>query len=75
MFFVVLNLRQDESLFEVGVAHKVVNRIQKSRKKAGLEPTGMVVVYFESLDKDNASPSNLAVELHCSIVVAMDNNL
>ncbi|KAK8700452.1 hypothetical protein V6N13_018848 [Hibiscus sabdariffa] len=51
---VVLDLRQDESLFEAGVAREVVSRIQKSRKKAGLEPTDMVEVYFESLDEDKS---------------------
>ncbi|XP_039000355.1 isoleucine--tRNA ligase, cytoplasmic-like [Hibiscus syriacus] len=51
---VVLDLRPDESLFEAGVAREVVNRIQKSRKKAGLEPTDMVEVYFESLDEDKS---------------------
>lgn len=30
---------------------KIVNRIQKLRKKSGLEPTDFVEVYFESLDK------------------------
>ncbi|KAJ0976072.1 hypothetical protein J5N97_018037 [Dioscorea zingiberensis] len=47
---VVLDLRADESLFEAGVAREVVNRIQKLRKKAGLEPTDIVEVYYEPLD-------------------------
>ncbi|XWS43910.1 hypothetical protein CRYUN_Cryun16bG0145300 [Craigia yunnanensis] len=51
---VILDLRPDESLFEAGVAREVVNRIQKLRKKAGLEPTDMVEVYFESLDEDKS---------------------
>ncbi|GMJ10539.1 hypothetical protein like AT4G10320 [Hibiscus trionum] len=51
---VVLDLRPDESLFEAGVAREVVNRIQKSRKKAGLEPTDTVEVYFESLDENKS---------------------
>ncbi|CAA6660103.1 unnamed protein product [Spirodela intermedia] len=49
---VVLDLRPDDSLFELGMAREVVNRIQKSRKKAGLEPTDVVEVYFEPLDED-----------------------
>lgn len=49
---VILDLRPDESLFEAGIAREVVNRIQKLRKKATLEPTDMVEVYFESLDED-----------------------
>ncbi|KAK8675691.1 hypothetical protein V6N13_033755 [Hibiscus sabdariffa] len=51
---VVLDLRQDESLLVAGIAREVVSRIQKSRKKAGLEPTDMVEVYFESLDEDKS---------------------
>ncbi|KAH7654805.1 Isoleucine--tRNA ligase protein [Dioscorea alata] len=46
---VVLDLRADESLFEAGLAREVVNRIQKLRKKAGLEPTDIVEVYYEPL--------------------------
>ncbi|KAG6497050.1 hypothetical protein ZIOFF_044936 [Zingiber officinale] len=48
---VVLDLRADESLFDAGVAREVVNRIQKLRKKAGLEPTDVVEVYYEPLGK------------------------
>lgn len=47
---VILDLRPDESLFEAGVAREVVNRIQKLRKKAGLEPTDIVEVYYKPLD-------------------------
>ncbi|PIA64421.1 hypothetical protein AQUCO_00100120v1 [Aquilegia coerulea] len=52
---VILDLRKDESLFEAGVAREVINRIQKLRKKAGLEPTDTVEVYFESLDDDKST--------------------
>ncbi|OMO80371.1 Aminoacyl-tRNA synthetase, class Ia [Corchorus capsularis] len=51
---VVLDLRADESLFEAGAAREIVSRIQRLRKKAGLEPTDMVDVYFESLDQDQS---------------------
>ncbi|KAL3653307.1 hypothetical protein CASFOL_002988 [Castilleja foliolosa] len=49
---VVLDLRRDESLYGVGVAREIVNRVQKLRKKAGLEPTDLVEVFFKSLDED-----------------------
>ncbi|KAI3840191.1 hypothetical protein MKX03_013850, partial [Papaver bracteatum] len=51
---VILDLCPDKSLFEAGVAPEIVNRIQKLRKKAGLEPTDMVEVYYESLDDDKS---------------------
>ncbi|KAF3446531.1 hypothetical protein FNV43_RR11711 [Rhamnella rubrinervis] len=51
---VILDLRPDESLFEAGIAREIVNRIQKLRKKAALEPTDAVEVYFESLDQDKS---------------------
>lgn len=51
---VVLDLRPDESLFGEGVAREIVNRVQKLRKKSGLEPTDMVEIYFESLDDDKS---------------------
>ncbi|KAK4754476.1 hypothetical protein SAY87_002580 [Trapa incisa] len=51
---VILDLRPDETLFEAGIAREVVNRIQKLRKKVGLEPTDVVEVYYEALDKDSS---------------------
>ncbi|KAI6695906.1 hypothetical protein NL676_023616 [Syzygium grande] len=51
---VILDLRADESLFEAGVAREVVNRIQKLRKKVGLEPTDVVEVYFKSSDENES---------------------
>ncbi|KAG7583039.1 Aminoacyl-tRNA synthetase class Ia [Arabidopsis suecica] len=50
---VILDLREDESLKNEGVAREIVNRIQKLRKKSCLEPTNFVEVYFESLDMDD----------------------
>ncbi|XP_074580214.1 isoleucine--tRNA ligase, cytoplasmic-like isoform X1 [Curcuma longa] len=49
---VVLDLRADESLFDAGIAREVVSRIQKLRKKAGLDLTDVVEVYYEPLGKD-----------------------
>ncbi|KAL2455520.1 tRNA synthetase class I family protein [Abeliophyllum distichum] len=49
---VILDLHGDESLFEAGIAREVVNRVQKLRKKAALEPTDMVEVFFKSLDEN-----------------------
>ncbi|KAL5726224.1 isoleucine--tRNA ligase [Ranunculus cassubicifolius] len=51
---VVLDLGVDESLVEAGMAREIVNRVQKLRKKSGLEPTDLVEVYFESLDEDKS---------------------
>ncbi|CAN7013934.1 unnamed protein product [Brassica rapa subsp. trilocularis] len=51
---VLLDLRPDDSLYEAGVAREIVNRVQKLRKKSGLEPTDVVEVYIESLDKDES---------------------
>ncbi|KAL0419491.1 UNVERIFIED_CONTAM: Isoleucine--tRNA ligase, cytoplasmic [Sesamum radiatum] len=52
---VVLDLRRDESLYEAGVAREIVNRIQKLRKKAALEPTDLVEVFIKSLDEDKTN--------------------
>ncbi|KAJ6810557.1 putative isoleucine--tRNA ligase, cytoplasmic [Iris pallida] len=49
---VILDLRADESLFDGGIAREVINRIQKLRKKSGLEPTDIVEVYYEPLGDD-----------------------
>ncbi|KAL1817390.1 hypothetical protein DCAR_0521820 [Daucus carota subsp. sativus] len=64
---VILDLRQDESLFEAGFAREVVNRVQKLRKKAALEPTDMVEVFFRSLDED-ASKSQQILNLQESYI-------
>lgn len=56
---VILDLRADESLFEAGVAREVVNRVQKLRKKAGLEPTDIVEVYYKPLDNDKNILENI----------------
>ncbi|KAF3489451.1 hypothetical protein F2Q69_00057198 [Brassica cretica] len=52
---VLLDLRPDDSLYEAGVAREIVNRVQKLRKKSGLEPTDVVEVYIDSLDKDESA--------------------
>ncbi|KAI8554765.1 hypothetical protein RHMOL_Rhmol05G0122400 [Rhododendron molle] len=56
---VILDLHPDESLFEAGVAREVVNRIQKLRKKAALEQTDMVEVYFKLLDEDESTSQQI----------------
>ncbi|KAJ4866562.1 tRNA synthetase class I family protein [Raphanus sativus] len=52
---VLLDLRPDDSLYEAGVAREIVNRVQKLRKKSGLEPTDFVEVYIEPLEKDESA--------------------
>uniref|UniRef100_A0A1D1XZB6 Isoleucine--tRNA ligase, cytoplasmic n=1 Tax=Anthurium amnicola TaxID=1678845 RepID=A0A1D1XZB6_9ARAE len=49
---VVLDLQPDDSHFVSGPVREVVNRIQKSRNKAGLRRTDAVEVYIEPLDED-----------------------
>ncbi|XP_008793645.2 isoleucine--tRNA ligase, cytoplasmic-like [Phoenix dactylifera] len=56
---VILDLRADESLFEAGVAREVVNRVQKLRKKAGLEPTDTVEVYYKPLENNKNILENI----------------
>ncbi|KAI8554307.1 hypothetical protein RHMOL_Rhmol05G0088500 [Rhododendron molle] len=67
---VILDLRPDESLFEAGVAREVVNRIQKLRKKAALEPTDMVEVYFKSLDEDESTSQQI---LNSQVILAQES--
>ncbi|KMZ60609.1 Isoleucine--tRNA ligase [Zostera marina] len=56
---VILDLQTDESLVEAGVAREVVSRIQKLRKKAGLEPTDIVELYFEPLGNNKDHFENI----------------
>lgn len=50
---VILDLRADQSLFEAGMAREVVNKIQKLRKTAQLEPTDLIDVYYKSVNDDS----------------------
>lgn len=56
---VILNLEDDIPLIEEGIARQIVNRIQKARKKATLEPTQPIEVFYRisqreiEKDKDN----------------------
>eukprot|EP00249_Psilotum_nudum_P022420 c28510_g1_i1 orf=452-4015(-) len=54
---VVLDLRLDETLVDVGVAREIINRVQKLRKRAGLEPTDTVEVFLEVLANKKESDS------------------
>ncbi|KAJ7552948.1 hypothetical protein O6H91_06G078200 [Diphasiastrum complanatum] len=56
---VILDLQPDQTLAEAGFAREVVNRIQKLRKKAGLEPTDNVEVFFELLSVSESDPNLL----------------
>lgn len=51
---IFLQLKISGNIFLNFVFYQVVNRIQKLRKKVGLEPTDVVEVYFEALDKDSS---------------------
>eukprot|EP00271_Cylindrocystis_brebissonii_P013098 TRINITY_DN3268_c0_g1_i2.p1 TRINITY_DN3268_c0_g1~~TRINITY_DN3268_c0_g1_i2.p1 ORF type:complete len:1233 (+),score=293.29 TRINITY_DN3268_c0_g1_i2:403-4101(+) len=46
---VVLDLQADEGLIDAGTARELVNRVQKLRKKVGLDPSDAVEVYAEEL--------------------------
>ena len=44
---VLLDCTPDQSMLDEGIAREVVNRIQKLRKKAGLQPQDEVTLYFK----------------------------
>ena len=44
---VMLDLKEDESLLATGAAREFVSRVQKMRKRAGLEPTDAIEIFFE----------------------------
>lgn len=54
---VILDLRPDDTLMDAGTAREIVNRVQKLRKKAGLEPTDIVEIFFEPLKSGNGQES------------------
>ncbi|XP_071742036.1 isoleucine--tRNA ligase, cytoplasmic-like isoform X2 [Rutidosis leptorrhynchoides] len=72
---VIMDLRPDESLVEAGFAREVVNRIQKLRKKSALEPTDLVEVYFESLDKDASVSTGILKSQEAYIKEALGSQL
>lgn len=55
---VVLDLRPDDTLLDAGTAREIVNRVQKLRKKAGLEPTDFVEIFFEPLESEDGEQSS-----------------
>ncbi|RWW57029.1 hypothetical protein BHE74_00036212 [Ensete ventricosum] len=77
---VILDLRADESLFDAGVAlcitslSQVVNRIQKLRKKAGLEPTDIVELYYESLEKDEKILEKIVNSQANSVIIGLKSH-
>ncbi|CAB4024368.1 Isoleucine--tRNA ligase, cytoplasmic, partial [Paramuricea clavata] len=44
---ILLDVTPDQSMLDEGVAREVVNRIQRLRKKAGLQPTENITVTYE----------------------------
>ncbi|CAI5520474.1 unnamed protein product [Closterium sp. Naga37s-1] len=51
---VVLDLRADTDLLDAGTAREVVNRVQKLRKRAGLEPSDAVEAFIHVHGGDGA---------------------
>ena len=47
---VILDLKLDKDLLMAGTARQVVNRVQKLRKKAGLEPSDKIEFYYKILE-------------------------
>ncbi|KAG7615473.1 Isoleucine--tRNA ligase, cytoplasmic [Arabidopsis thaliana] len=72
---VILDLRADDSLVEAGFAREIVNRIQKLRKKSGLEPTDFVEVYFQSLDEDESVSKQVLVSQEQNIKDSIGSTL
>ncbi|XP_005110126.1 isoleucine--tRNA ligase, cytoplasmic [Aplysia californica] len=48
---VLLDTQPDESMLNQGVAREVINRVQKLRKKAKLQPTDNIEVYYRAAKK------------------------
>eukprot|EP00668_Euglena_longa_P014268 GGOE01018247.1.p1 GENE.GGOE01018247.1~~GGOE01018247.1.p1 ORF type:complete len:1070 (+),score=313.51 GGOE01018247.1:91-3300(+) len=59
---VMMDKTQSEQLLLKWVAREFVNRIQKLRKKAGLQPSDSIKVYYENTEKDEQIANALAVE-------------
>ncbi|KAI7845602.1 hypothetical protein COHA_000889 [Chlorella ohadii] len=57
---VVMDLRPDQELLAAGLAREVVNRVQRLRKKAGLQATDAVSVY---IDLKPAAEGSAALDL------------
>jgi isoleucyl-tRNA synthetase len=56
---VILNTELDESLVNEGLAREVVNRVQRLRKKAGLEPTDDVLYYYTITEDADSQLQNI----------------
>ncbi|EDV24777.1 uncharacterized protein TRIADDRAFT_25814 [Trichoplax adhaerens] len=58
---VLINVTPDETMLNEGFAREVVNRIQKLRKKAGLQPSNDVTVFYETPKSNEENQSFLKV--------------
>ncbi|CAL5221457.1 g3649 [Coccomyxa viridis] len=52
----VLDMRPDDSLRDAGLAREVVNRVQKLRKKAGLQASDLVDIFVGSASSADTGP-------------------
>ncbi|XP_012221248.2 probable isoleucine--tRNA ligase, cytoplasmic [Linepithema humile] len=52
---ILLDIIQDEELYDEGIAREIINRVQKLRKKAQLVATDMAEVYYEVDEKSRLS--------------------
>eukprot|EP00995_Heteronema_vittatum_P010705 NODE_621_length_1260_cov_43.581338_g448_i0.p1 GENE.NODE_621_length_1260_cov_43.581338_g448_i0~~NODE_621_length_1260_cov_43.581338_g448_i0.p1 ORF type:complete len:385 (+),score=200.94 NODE_621_length_1260_cov_43.581338_g448_i0:29-1156(+) len=49
---VLMDTRADDTLLQMGLAREFVNRVQKLRKSAGLQPTDRIKVYYDNVEAD-----------------------
>ncbi|EME28777.1 isoleucyl-tRNA synthetase isoform 2 [Galdieria sulphuraria] len=47
---IFMDMKQDENLYEEGIARELINRVQKLRKKAGLLPRDEIEVFVDTDD-------------------------
>ena len=68
---VLLDLAEDDSLAEEGLAREFINRVQKLRKKAGLDPSDAIEVFFGLPSMVNA-PAAAGTERNGQMTTAAD---
>ncbi|EME28776.1 isoleucyl-tRNA synthetase isoform 1 [Galdieria sulphuraria] len=63
---IFMDMKQDENLYEEGIARELINRVQKLRKKAGLLPRDEIEVFVDTDDVLLRRYMTLSLKCVCS---------
>ncbi|KAF9583789.1 isoleucine--tRNA ligase [Lunasporangiospora selenospora] len=72
---ILLDVKRYPELEQEGLAREVINRVQRLRKKAGLEPTDMIHMYYEFTQDLNSALEQVIKEQEETLVKVLKRTL